>query len=1153
MVERCLNLMTDVDDDFQKLTDSRKKLFNDGWKFAKFPLDSSYEEMSGCDSFVPVPIPHDWMIFDTDNLYENSIGFYRKSFVLTPEELHTYIVRFEGVYMDSKVYLNHSLIKEWKYGYSTFDVFLEDLKEGENIIDVVCTYKSPNSRWYSGAGIYRNVWFFDKDAAYIPLDGCYIFSKNTSGDEFKLYIDCEVLSMKPSDGRLIHKVKDAKGIPVAEIESYVPLCREVYVKKLEIDIKDVHRWDIDDPYLYEVETSLYADDALMDTIITVIGFKSIRFDPDEGFFLNERRVKINGACQHHDLGALGAAVNKTALKRQISKLKEMGVNSIRTSHNMPSVELMELADEMGILINSEGFDMWERTKTENDYGNYFPLWWKEDTKSWIRRDRNHVSIIIWSIGNEIYDTHVGNGYKWTILLRDAVREYDYRHNGYIGIGSNYIEWEGAQKCANELELSGYNYGESLYDEHHKKYPDWCIFGSETSSTVQSRGIYHFPLSVNLLTCDDGQCSCLGNCTTNWGAKNTDAVISKHRDRDFVFGQYIWTGWDYIGEPTPYFTKNSYFGQIDTAGFEKDTFYHYQAEWTPVSDKPMVHVLPYWDFNEGQLIDVCVYSNADSVGLYLNDGFLGKKSIDHLHGEDLKACWQVPYIPGELKAVAYDENGNIIATDIQRSFKDPAALRLRADKSELKANPEDLIFVTIDTVDEDGNHVANAVNRVNVSVEGAAILVGLDNGDSTDYDQYKGTSRNLFSGKLLAILASNGKTGDIKIKVESDGLKNSELTLKAVSSFVRTGSAFMTPNFTSEEKHEIPVRKIDLKNLGVNTFTPENKETDLEFKLYPENNTYPDVVIKAMTYDGVEANFVKTKIQGNNVHISVFGDGEFRVTASAKNGSNLNRIISEIAFKASGLGEAALNPYEFIPGIRFDKCSHKGKLSFEGGVFVPAKSESYLTYSNVDFGDVGSDEITLPIFIFEDEMPLSVWEGGEKDGECLGAFTYRAKSMYNHYQENTFKLSKRLKGVTKITFKFESKNRFSLKGFSFKKYEKAYEKLYAAQNTLISGDSFNISGEAVTDIGNNVCIEFDRMNFTNGVKNIKIFGRSNNEKTSVHILFKDDSETVRQMVEIPYSADLQEFSFPLKDIRINGSVSFVFLPGSNFDFKWFVFE
>ncbi len=1128
-----------------------KKLFNDNWTFKKFPLGTSYESMTEFDDFKSVALPHDWMIWNTEDLYENSIGLYKKSFSSSCEENHKYIVRFEGVYMNSKIYLNHECIFEWKYGYSTFDVDLTPYIKEENLLEVVVTYESPNTRWYSGAGIYRNVYLIDKDAAFIPMDGVYISAENTENNDFRVYIDSEVCAALPFDGKLVHTVLDASGNKVASVESYVPLCKEVYVKKLEFEVKDAHRWDIEDPYLYKVETCLYVEDVLYDRVVNNLGLRSIRFDSDKGFFLNGRNVKINGACQHHDLGALGAAVNKTALRRQFAKLKEMGVNSVRTSHNMPAKELMELADEMGMLINSEGFDMWERNKTTYDYACFFPTWWKTDVTSWIRRDRNHPSVIIWSIGNEIYDTHAGNGYKWTLLLRDAVRDLDYRHNGYIGIGSNFIEWEGAQKCSNELELSGYNYGEKLYDEHHKKYPGWCIFGSETSSTVQSRGIYHFPLSVRLLTYEDGQCSTLGNCTTNWGAKNVDVVVSKHRDRDFVFGQYIWTGWDYIGEPTPYFTKNSYFGQIDTAGFEKDTFFHYQAEWTDVKNNPMVHLLPYWDYNNGQLIDVCVYSNAEDVELFLNNESLGRKKIDH-NSENLLAAWLVPYAPGELKAVAYDKNGNVIATDVQKSFSNAKKIALKADKTVLKANHEDLIFVEITTVDENGTYVGNARNRVKVSVKGAASLVGLDNGDSTDYEQYKGSSRKLFSGKLLAILASNGQTGDIELCVESDGLETATLKLEAASCEKTDGACFMDANYISGEKHDIPVRRINLKNLGTNKFTPDCRETDIEFEILPENASFPEITIKALTLDAVEANFVKITLDGNKAHIEALGDGEFRLTACAKNGTDLSEIISELEFSAEGLGKATQDPYNFVPGIQYSACSHNGTLSFQGGVFIPTDGDSWITYDNVDFGDFGSDEITLPIFIFEDEMPLSVWEGDE-NGECLGTFMYKAKSWYNHYQENTFKLSKRLKGTTKITLKFTSQNRFSVKGFFFTKYEKAYSILGAKENTRITGDSFTVSENAITNIGNNVSIEYEGMNFEEGIKDIKICGRSNNEKTSIHILFKEGTETVKQMVEIPYSADYEEFVLPLNDMRINGSVSLVFLPGSNFDLKWFVFE
>ncbi len=1132
---------------------SSKSYFNDNWTFAKFAINTPMNEMTSFGGFKPVAVPHDWMIDDTSDLYENGIGFYRKKFNLAKEENHTYIVYFGCVYMNSEIFVNGKKAGEWKYGYSAFEVDITDFAvDGENTIDVVATYESPNTRWYSGAGILRDVFFFDKAISYIPINGLYISSQNTDSDDFTINLDCEVISKLPEDGEIRHEIFDKEGHLVVETSSYVPLCSELFVSKLEVSVSNGHRWDIDDPYLYKVKTSLLVNGEVLDELETNLGLRTISIDSQKGFFLNGRSVKINGACQHHDLGALGAAFNITALKRQFKKLKDMGVNSVRTSHNMPAEGLLDAADEMGMLINTESFDMWEKNKTPHDYACFFVDWWKKDVTSWVRQDRNHPSVIIWSIGNEIYDCHAGNGYKWNMLLSDTVRQIDYRHNAFVGSGSNYMEWEGAQKCADVLEMAGYNYGERMYDAHHEAHPDRCIFGSETASTVQSRGIYHFPLSQRLLTYDDGQCSCLGNCTTNWGAQSVDRVVTEHRDRDFVFGQYIWTGWDYIGEPTPYFTKNSYFGQIDTAGFEKDTFYHYQAEWTDYKTAPMVHVLPYWDYNLGQIIDIAVYSNAPEVGLYLDDEFLGKKSIDHAHGLTLSGNWQIPYKPGIIKAVAYSESGEIIATDISSSFGDSENIVLNADKDTLLATPEDLIFVTISTEDENGNPVLNARDRVNVSVEGAGILVGLDNGDSTDYEQYKGSSRKLFSGKLLAIIASNGKTGDITVTVSGDNLKTGQLTLNAAAAEYPCGQCFMDANYISEEKHDIPVRRIDLINKGTNRLNAKETETEVSFACFPQNATDQNVTVKALTLDGVEANFVKVEVIGNTAKVKAIGDGEFRLTASAKNGTELSEIISELEFEVTGLGKATQNPYDFVPGIQYSDCSHDAKLSFQGGVHVPTDGKIFLTYDNIDFGEFGSDEITLPIFIFENELPLSIWEGDAETGECLGEFLYEAQTWYNHYQENTFKLSRRIKGTTKITIKFDAKGRISLKGFSFKKFEKAYEKIDAVLNTRITGDSFTVCDDMIKEIGNNVSIEFEEMNFTKGLSSITVCGRSNNEKTSVHFIFTEGEKTYKQMVEIPYSEELKEHELPLQNTPVNGKVTLVFLPGSNFDLKWFRF-
>ena len=429
-----------------------------------------------------------------------------------------------------------------------------------------------------------------------------------------------------------------------------------------------HLWDINDPYFYYLETELKDKNGdILDRIVQHCGFKYIEFTNNEGFFLNGRHIKIFGACHHHDHGALGAAFDKEAQRRQFKKLKEMGVNSIRCSHNPPPSAWMDLCDEMGIMIVDEAFDMWEKTKTEFDYGNYFKEWCERDTTNWVRKDRNHPSLIMWSIGNEIYDTHFGNGLETTKKLYEYVVKNDPNRNAPITIGSNYMMAEGAQECAKNIDTVGYNYLERLYDEHHKQYPDWKIYGSETSSTVQSRGIYHFPESLQLVTFSDGQCSCLGNCTTPWGCKNTETVIANDRDCPFSAGQYIWTGWDYIGEPTPYHTKSSFFGQIDTAGFPKDTFYLYKSEWAGKNIAPFIHLLPYWDWNEGQKIDIKAYSNMDTVELFFNGVSQGKQDINHIDGKEPYGYWQIEYHKGEIKAVAYDPDGNIVAQEIKKSL------------------------------------------------------------------------------------------------------------------------------------------------------------------------------------------------------------------------------------------------------------------------------------------------------------------------------------------------------------------------------------------------------------------------------------------------------------------------------------------------------
>ena len=1133
-----------------------KRLFNQGWEFVKAPLDTELNRIMQSKDWKAVDLPHDWMIYDANHLYEDGIGCYRKRFHIKDAQKQ-YFIRFEGVYMDTTIYLNGIEIFQWKYGYSTFEINLtEHLNLGENEIVVHCVYRSPNSRWYSGAGIYRNVWMLEKQEIYFVSDGSYI-STVQEEDQWRVLVDIEAVAAEQeavNQAQIRHTIRDARQQLIAEGMEQMLVRSEVGNNHQELIVEHPILWDVDNPYLYQITSELLVDGEVVDSVSQNLGFRTIKIDPDHGLFLNGRSLKINGACEHHDLGALGAAMNRNALRRKFAALKEMGVNSIRSSHNMPAVEFMELADEMGLLVYSESFDMWERTKTDFDYGRYFKEWWEKDVTSWVRRDRNHPSLLLWGIGNEIYDTHLGTGLPITIKLRDAVRKLDPRNNGLIAIGSNYIEWENAQRCSEEVEVSGYNYSERLYDKHHEKYPHWCIFGSETASTVQSRGIYHFPLSNRLLTYEDQQCSCLGNCTTNWGAKDVDTVIADHRDREFVFGQYIWTGWDYIGEPTPYFSKNSFFGQIDTAGFKKDTYYHYQAEWTDVHTNPMIHILPYWDFNEGQIIDVCVYSNAPVVELFLNGRSLGSQTIDHTHGRVLQGIWQVPYQKGRLEAYGYDEDGTLLVKEAIHSFENPAQIVLKPDKYRIQADGQDLVFVEITTIDSNNHPVVNARNRMEVHVSGAGRLIGLDNGDSTDYDSYKGTSRRLFSGKLMAIIAAKTTPGLIHVEVSSPELQAASLDIVAVKAKVVEGICANEENTPSEGKYEIPVRKIELIHHGSKVLDKEHPETSVTARILPENSTYSDIMFRAMTLDGIESNCVTIETVGNTAKLIPKGDGQFRLCCSANNDKDHPEVVSELEFRIEGFGTATLNPYQLVSACQHSNASQETKVSFQGGVFLQRSEQASLTYELVDFGEYGSDEMTIPIFSFRDEEPVEVWIGDlSQNARCVFRGIYKAKSMYNHYQSNTFQLLERIKGVQTVNLIVYPQERMSIQGFVFTKKEKAYEILKATEYDRITGDTFQLEEDAVTGIGNNVSIEYEGLDFgTTGFRTLTICGRSHIDVNTIHIRFSKGEEIAHQIVEFPFSQDYEERTFELESVTGCNHLSLIFLPGSNFDLKWFRF-
>lgn len=1236
---------------------NRKILFNTDWQFAKTALGVTYEQKEIWQADLrPVALPHDWMIWQTDKLYEDSIGWYVKDWQVEKKAGERIHLRFDGVYMDSALYINDCLVGEWKYGYSTFEYDVTDaLQEGENRLVMRVTYQSPNSRWYSGAGIYRNVWLVTVPEVHVASDGIYV-SARKADQGYELRIETELVDRQGgvpdlTAGKyqlcymLFDNVSDKDAEPVFR---YVLDCRREDAladdrvvltpdgRRLEHGarfdsshmVNAPHLWDVEDPYLYTLQVQLLEEGQVIQQESLKVGFCSKEFTPEEGFLLNGRKVRLNGVCEHHDLGALGAAFSREAMRRKFLRLRSMGVNALRTSHNMPAPEVMELADELGFLVIAEAFDMWEMPKTQYDYARFFVDWAGTDVRSWVRRDRSHVSLLMWSIGNEIYDTHASDhGQEITRRLVGYVREHDPRGNAPCTIGSNYMPWEGGQKCADITKMAGYNYAENYYEKHRLEHPDWVIYGSETASVIKSRGIYHFPLKRSILTDEDEQCSSLGNSATSWGAKCEEYCITADRDTPYSCGQFLWTGFDYIGEPTPYHTKNSYFGQIDTAGIPKDAYYIYKGEWTNGEKDPFVHIFPYWDFNVDQMIDVRIASNQSRVELFVDGISHGCCEMNHRAGSgiDLVGHWTLSYKPGTICAVAYDQEGRETARDSRSTSGDSAALVLKAEKMQgrrmltwqgslagdkalpagdkafpadetipkdcmtLTADGEDLLFVEISAVDENGCPVENACDYVEVEVAGPGRLVGLDNGDSTDYDPYKGTIRKLFSGKLIAIIAAQDQPGEIEVTVRdaresahlgelpaytdedksryverirqagtTSILRKASLSIAVEAGEKREGLALLPQNsfmpLAQVPVGFVPVRKLELvcdegRHLG-----PEKKQVAVRVICHPASATDQEFIWKAVNGSGIETNVASVEAQGDRAVITALGDGEFYVRCVVKNGTDKVKLISQIEFDIKDMGPASIDPYSFVIGGLFN-CRQGTVLSgIENAASTAREGFTAVGYSGLDFGEYGSDEITVSIFAnTNDPQFIQFWEGlpGEEGSELLYDGVYHKQSQWQVFQPETYKLKKRLRGQT--TLSICTKSSMELGGFSFTRINKAFEQLYVVENKQIYGDSFTVTEKAIEGIGNNVSLEYTDMDFgEQGVSRITICGRTPLANNTIHVRFVGE-ESMNQIVEFPHEEEYTVHSFDLQPVKGLQKVVFVFLPGCDFDFEWFRFE
>ena len=1036
--------------------------FMDGWSFAK----------GEPENFAPVSLPHDWLIADPQNLYESGIGWYRREldadFLAEGQSL---VLRFDGVYMDSTLYVNGHQAGQWKYGYTAFEHNITPwLHRGEtNVLLLRVNYQAPNARWYTGAGIYRNVWLKTQNACHFLSDGILITTFQKNGEwQYKVTAEVEAGS-RPY--QLRHSLPGAAQCP--------------------------QPWSPEHPQLYTLHSELWVDGSLCDTAETRFGFRSAAFDPERGFLLNGQSTKLKGVCLHHDLGGLGAAVYPDAIRRQLTLLKAMGVNALRTAHNPPAHVLMNLADEMGFLVMSELLDIWRHPKNTYDYARFFDEWIERDVAAWIRRDRNHPSVIMWSVGNEIYDTHADAqaGGETLRRLMALVSLHDPEGHAPATLCSNYMPWENTQKCADLVKIVGYNYAERLYAAHHQAHPDWVIYGSETCSTAQSRGVYHFPLRQSVLADDDLQCSALGNSATSWGAPSVEACLLADEQAPFSMGQFLWAGQDYLGEPTPYHTKNSYLGHIDTAGFPKDSYYVIQAAWTDYRTAPMIHLFPYWDFSPGQPIDVRICSNAPKVELFLNGESQGAQA---LAGSWL-ADWQIPYQPGVLRAVAYGQDGNVIAEAFRRSFGDTATLQVECETY------GSLTFATITAADAEGNPVENANCRAQVAVENGTLLA-LDNGDATDYEPYQSSSRRLFSGKLLAIVQSH--SGVPKI-------------------------------FATLDPSDIPVRKVELACQGY-LFTA---------RLFPPNATHQQLLWRLTDSAGIDSPLgsLVPAPDGQSATVLPKGDGELYVRCSPTNGREHPAFIAQLPLTVTGLGKPFGNPYQFVAGGLYTASNTPLTNGNERGVATLRDGESHVGFRDLDFGATGADSLTLWLFPLEKTpFTFEIWQGmpGE-GGERLCAPRYNKGSVWNTYLEFPVQLPRRIKGIATLCLVFRQK--VHIKGFQFSKHEKAFQPLAAADNDGLYGDSFSVCGGAVEGIGNNVTLVFKDMDFgPKGARSLSLCWRSPRAKNSVQLVFHSSEES-RQMIELGAAPEYAEQIFPLP-APVTGpqTVSLIFLPGSQLD-------
>ncbi len=784
-------------------------LLADDWQFINKDVKDAAKLICSTENWEAVSVPHDWAIagpFDKDvdkqtgiitqngenvptektgrtgALPHVGVGWYRKIVTLSDLTCKQVLLTLDGAMNQPQIYINGTKVGQWAngYNYCYFDV-TEFLVKGENLVAIRVENLPESSRWYPGAGLYRKVQLVVKDEVSFKHWGHFLTTPIVSLQAAKVNIKSKV---KASNIRVEAIIKDAKGNQIACSSSDKIVGDEV---EQILVVKNPQLWDTDHPHLYFAELKLYQNNILKDYETIRFGIRKIEYNPDKGgFILNNVPTKFKGVCLHHDLGPLGAAVNVAALKRQLTILKDMGCNAIRSSHNMPSLEQLELCDEMGFLFLAESFDEWKRPKMKNGYNLYFDEWAEKDIVNLTHATRNHPCIVMWSSGNEVPDQYGSEGVKRAKWLQDIFHREDPTRP--VTVGMDQVKAVMKNGFGAIMDIPGLNYRVHLYEDAYEDFPQNFLLGSETASTVSSRGVYKFPAQkASMKTYADGQSSSYDLERCSWSNLPDDDFVLQD-DKDWVIGEFVWTGFDYLGEPTPYDTywpaRSSYFGICDLAGLPKDRYYLYRSRWN--TKEETLHVLPHWNWEgrEGETTPVFVYTSYDSAELFINGKSHGiqRKTKDKTNQHRYRLMWMdVKYEPGILKVIAYDKAGHAAAEKIVRTAGAPHHIELSADRKTIQANGNDLSYVTATVVDKEGVLCPRASNKIKFKVTGKGSFRAACNGDATSLEVFHEPSMKVFSGMLVVLVQSDANEGEITLEVSGNGLKSSSIIIQSITS------------------------------------------------------------------------------------------------------------------------------------------------------------------------------------------------------------------------------------------------------------------------------------------------------------------------------------------------------------------------------------